>query len=107
MTEIGILPKLLNVGSRKERHDSPELQFSDSKDLWEIRMGSPQSSFKKDRWHQKTKFPGLSYCVVSFRDPPFSPFGRFGKTLTCEGQTDGQMDGRTEGHSKWTRLVVA
>jgi len=42
LSHAGIVPKWLNIGSRKQhRTAAQELEFSDSKDLDEIRMGSP------------------------------------------------------------------
>ena len=42
LSQAGVLLKRLNVGSHKQDHMIPQgLQFSDAKDLREIRPGSP------------------------------------------------------------------
>ena len=41
-SQVGVLLKQLNVGTRKQRHTIAQgLQFSDAKNLFEIRTGSP------------------------------------------------------------------
>lgn len=42
---------------------------------------------QQDLWHQKTRFPRLSYSIVSVM--------HFGRTATCDGLTDGWKQGHS------------
>jgi len=63
-----------------------------------LHLAPPQGvipvEFRGDLWQPRTRVPELS-CGVVLRDPTFSYFSR---TPTCDGQTDRQTDGQTQGH---------
>jgi len=65
--------------------------------IWYL-FGVTPLEFRRGLWHKKTRIPGLLYGVVSV-----IMFSQFDTILACNGQ----MDGRTHGHTTTAYTALA
>ena len=95
LSQVGVLLKRLNVGSREQKHTIARgLQFSDVKDLREIRPRQPLRGRQMQLWWVKIDdFPQITGCISKIIQHRLIVSVKGGQEVVCALSNDDIADG--------------